>query len=472
MPVNPALVKVKVQGRTTDAMTAAAWAHLCRLYGSEPRITQGSYNTSVGASAGTHSGGGALDVEAVKDWERFGLLNRYVGFTGYHRAPIAGLWPEHNHLILAENPALSPQAKAQVVSYLKGRDGLAANGPDTQARPPGAFVPFTFPLGEVVWQPDSTKRAPADVKVMQSQLNRRIDAGLLIDGKWGPVTEAAWQHWMDLANRNKRRAMQLLLAGRADLVPVAVEPDPTPAEPVTIASANMGSRTAQMKLTEFVTLLKGVAVCGTQEFWTCFKAGWVKSLQGLGYEVAADLAKPGSVESAIVYDPKLARLESFGATEVMGWEPVERQGAGGRLHFVGGRLRWCMPPKIVNRASLVLGDGTTLDVFCTHPAASQHLPLRKAHATKHIRKLAALVLGSTADVQVVLTDANAQWLDPVMKPLRDIGMEVLPAGPTLGKRAVDHVAVRGAEILDSGLVTTSSDHKHPTSRIDTNKEKP
>lgn len=97
-------------------------------------ITQGSYSRSVGASAGTHSGGGAFDFSVR------GLTNaqinrrvaalRTVGFAAWHRLPSQGPWPAHIHAIAVGCTDLSPQAARQVTALRNGRDGLADNGPD------------------------------------------------------------------------------------------------------------------------------------------------------------------------------------------------------------------------------------------------------------------------------------------------------------------------------------------------------
>lgn len=101
-------------------------------------IGQGSY-ADGSLSAGTHSGGGAVDIgfaglnmaqrKAVVRW-----LKR-AGFAAWAREGAAwGTNNDHAHAILPSRTN-SPQAKAQVASYRRGRNGLAGDGPDPTWRP-------------------------------------------------------------------------------------------------------------------------------------------------------------------------------------------------------------------------------------------------------------------------------------------------------------------------------------------------
>jgi hypothetical protein len=102
-------------------------------------ITQGSYNGGgVTASAGTHDGGGALDIRARNHTaaQRAEVVNilRKVGFAAWFRPAIKDLWPAHYHAIAKGCPDLSRGARAQVIDYQAGRNGLANNGPDDGPR--------------------------------------------------------------------------------------------------------------------------------------------------------------------------------------------------------------------------------------------------------------------------------------------------------------------------------------------------
>lgn len=97
-------------------------------------IYQGCWNNTVAASAGTHSGGGAIDVHpslattaGLRAW-------RESGVAMWHRSRIPGLWGEHAHGIWIGCPHLAPAAQNQVIDYRQHRNGLANNGPDTGPR--------------------------------------------------------------------------------------------------------------------------------------------------------------------------------------------------------------------------------------------------------------------------------------------------------------------------------------------------
>src|SRR5262245_55872373 len=117
----------------TLEMLEVAEMHWLRSFAPIP-LSQGSYSTSVGQSAGTHDGGGALDVRvrdmtgSQKDAVVWAL--RKIGFAAWHRLPSQGDWPEHIHAIAIGDRELSPAAKQQVVDYRNGLNGLKNKGPD------------------------------------------------------------------------------------------------------------------------------------------------------------------------------------------------------------------------------------------------------------------------------------------------------------------------------------------------------
>lgn len=100
-------------------------------------ITQGSYSHAA-ASAGTHSGGGAVDIRASDRTaaERAQIVSsmRRVGFAAWLRTPAQANWPYHVHGIAVGCSDLSPEAAAQVVDYRNDRNGLASHGKDDGPR--------------------------------------------------------------------------------------------------------------------------------------------------------------------------------------------------------------------------------------------------------------------------------------------------------------------------------------------------
>ena len=99
----------------------------------------GSYQTDTEASANTHAGGGAIDIDtngytmAQRDlMERVGRL---VGLQiAWERDRVSGLWTWHIHALDPQCPNLSDEARAQCVEFGKGGDGLVGTKPDPGTR--------------------------------------------------------------------------------------------------------------------------------------------------------------------------------------------------------------------------------------------------------------------------------------------------------------------------------------------------
>lgn len=100
------------------------------------KAIQGSYSTGVSASAGTHSGGGALDIEfdgttfatarsvETKARNQCDLLMWVRWWTGNH----------HGHILDPQCPNLSVAALAQFALFGQGYDGLIGHNADTGDR--------------------------------------------------------------------------------------------------------------------------------------------------------------------------------------------------------------------------------------------------------------------------------------------------------------------------------------------------
>ncbi len=98
-------------------------------------VDQGSYSPGLDpTSAGTHDGGGALDLDAapLSEAKRLAAVTalRKVGFAAWLRTPAQGNWPLHIHAIAISDTDLSTPAQKQVGAYYQGRNGLANNLPD------------------------------------------------------------------------------------------------------------------------------------------------------------------------------------------------------------------------------------------------------------------------------------------------------------------------------------------------------
>lgn len=126
------------RGVRVDPRTATMLDEVARLV--EPHLdpTQGSYSTSEEASAGTHNGGGAVDIDVLDSWSDDTITDvvrtmRTVGFAAWYRPPSKS-WGSHIHAIAIGCPDLSTAARTQVVDYYAGRNGLRNRGPDTGPR--------------------------------------------------------------------------------------------------------------------------------------------------------------------------------------------------------------------------------------------------------------------------------------------------------------------------------------------------
>lgn len=193
--------RTTVDGKVVNLRTAAMLKRAQARLGEDLRIIQGSYNSGgVSASAGTHDGGGAIDVAPTSRPERVVEALRAVGFAAWHRKPSQGPWTEHIHAIAVGDPELSSGAAQQVTDYLNGRNGLAGHGPDDGPRfnpiPQWVVKMPVVSLSRIQNQFKADKpRKTLAVKRVQSLLNYRMNAGLLVDGIPGPKTKAAWKRW-------------------------------------------------------------------------------------------------------------------------------------------------------------------------------------------------------------------------------------------------------------------------------------
>lgn len=142
----PTSTRVTFEGHRLDARTRDMLIAARVVCDAPLEITQGCYNAGgVAASAGTHDGGGALDIRAktLSDAQiaEAVLKLRHVGFAAWHRTPAQGKWVEHIHCIAVGCPDLSSGAAHQVTAYKAGRNGLANNRADDGPR---TYVSWTW----------------------------------------------------------------------------------------------------------------------------------------------------------------------------------------------------------------------------------------------------------------------------------------------------------------------------------------
>lgn len=93
-------------------------------------MVQGSYNTATSASAGTHDGGGVIDMRTwdLTETRRNQALAvaRQVGFYAWYRTAAQGFDP-HMHWVAKGDAQLSPAAKQQAKDAEAGYNGLASH---------------------------------------------------------------------------------------------------------------------------------------------------------------------------------------------------------------------------------------------------------------------------------------------------------------------------------------------------------
>ncbi|MFD8117106.1 CHAP domain-containing protein [Streptomyces microflavus] len=116
-------------GRRVNQRTKAMLEAAARIHGSGFSVSQGSYNPGgVAASAGTHDGGGVVDIASSSN----ALLKalRQVGFAAWVRTPAEG-FSYHIHACAIGDREMSSGARNQVRAYFNGRNGLASNRADS-----------------------------------------------------------------------------------------------------------------------------------------------------------------------------------------------------------------------------------------------------------------------------------------------------------------------------------------------------
>lgn len=120
---------VTVNARTRDMLAAAQ--KRCGLSFDYP---QGSYNVGVPASAGTHDGGGAIDISvsefSAEQCTAAVTALREVGFAAWLRTTDQGFSGDHIHGIAIGDTDAADVAQSQVGDYFLGRNGLKGHGED------------------------------------------------------------------------------------------------------------------------------------------------------------------------------------------------------------------------------------------------------------------------------------------------------------------------------------------------------
>lgn len=195
-------------GVLLNKRTAAMLEEVQRRLGYKLTLYQGSYNGGrVGPSAGTHDGGGAVDL-APADWEKKVRALRNVGFAAWHRQA-SSEWVEHIHAVAIGDKQLAPLAALQVKGYRENRDGLGPwpFGPDNTYHP-SPIPTFNYnPHGSnskwehgdvYVSKLHAGQKDSDSVRRLQTQLKKLKHfrfSFVPVNGTYGPRTVRAVQRW-------------------------------------------------------------------------------------------------------------------------------------------------------------------------------------------------------------------------------------------------------------------------------------
>lgn len=201
--------RVTVDGKTLNLRTAKMLARAEARLGLDLYVVQGSYNKGVGASAGTHDGGGAIDLSvrglsASKITEVVRQL-RKVGFAAWYRPELwrngEKVWGPHIHAVAIGDKEMDPSARDQVEEYYAGKDGLVGDGADTGPRVhpipvwPIPLVGVSLERAAKQFKADVPRKGVPAVKKIQRLLNYRLGTDLKVDGTAGPETRKAYKRW-------------------------------------------------------------------------------------------------------------------------------------------------------------------------------------------------------------------------------------------------------------------------------------
>lgn len=165
-------------GKRVDQITHHALLAAEVILGYELTITQGSYNEGgVSASAGTHDGGGVVDLSAW-DWANKVRALRSVGFAAWHRPAIRGLWPAHIHAVLIGNKKLSPSAMRQVLDFQQGLNGLADHARDPDTFHPGVVFEMPKPTPKPLVDRNRTRVAAVNMHAPGADDDLRMEKAI------------------------------------------------------------------------------------------------------------------------------------------------------------------------------------------------------------------------------------------------------------------------------------------------------
>jgi len=225
-------------GQVLNKRTLAIYKQIKKVYGvlggtGHIILIQGSYSTSISASGGTHSGGGAFDimpsVKTAKNWSILQKAARFCMVADWDRPYLAGVWGHHNHGIVIGDKQMSYAASKQVRDYYAHRNALANHASDKSWHPSVIFSsPYPMHNVNLANMRKESKKTRNWLPVLgvirvQRALNQKLGAGLRVDGRFGPATKKAYAHWERVVGGNGdgipgEFSLVLLGAGRFNVV--------------------------------------------------------------------------------------------------------------------------------------------------------------------------------------------------------------------------------------------------------------
>lgn len=210
--MSDAFEKVLYHGRLMDRKTMAFVQAMEAKLGYELTIVQGSYNAgTVSQSAGTHDGGGVVDLTAY-DYRNKVKVAADLGAFVWYRPYLPGHWGAHIHLGIRNHGRLADSAARQQNDWdaRPPRNGLASHAVMTHEYHPGKEIGFKYPVREKPAMPTATKVTKARDKIV-SAIHDLADAASLLDNTDpGRVKAKAQVDEIKAARRDLKAALKAL----------------------------------------------------------------------------------------------------------------------------------------------------------------------------------------------------------------------------------------------------------------------
>jgi hypothetical protein len=179
-------------GLRLDLWTKQLWDKLIARY---PGLilTQG-VKSGAAASGGTHLGLGVLDLYLGKWASKWRDVLKYafeLGFFGWFRPAIEGVWKTHIHLGVRGHSKMAQSLKNQQASWTRLRNGLKGDGADFFTWRPANFKKTAAYVTKAIAPKFNTKAAPL-VNVSFSNIwGNSVEGGRNIAKRYGKIVRAA-----------------------------------------------------------------------------------------------------------------------------------------------------------------------------------------------------------------------------------------------------------------------------------------